>query len=291
VAGEAGRAANRWQTKLKPSKERVYKKVGDVELKLHIFEPKGHKPSDRRPAVVFFFGGGWTSGDPRQFYPQCNYLASRGMVAMSAEYRVRSRNNTTPLECVKDAKSAIRWVRAHADELGVDPNRIAAGGGSAGGHIAACTGTIEGLDEEGEKTSVSSKPDAMVLFNPVLVLDSVEGKLEFNERRREQFRRRGVDNPRTISPAHHVKSGLPPTIVFHGTGDRTVPYRTAEIYSELAKAEGNRCELVSTEGAGHGFFNYGRNGNRAYVSTLRAADRFLASLGWLEGEPTLEEKP
>ena len=82
-----------------PDKSPVYKTVGKAELKLHIFEPKGHKPSDKRPAIVFFFGGGWSSGSPSQFYPHCKYLASRGMVAMSAEYRVKSRNKTTEAEC------------------------------------------------------------------------------------------------------------------------------------------------------------------------------------------------
>ncbi|MBT6399335.1 MAG: carboxylesterase family protein, partial [Verrucomicrobia bacterium] len=82
-----------------PDEQKTYKKVGKVELQLHIFNPKGHKASDQRPAIVFFFGGGWSGGTPSQFYPQCEYLAKRGMVAISAEYRVKSRNGTSPLEC------------------------------------------------------------------------------------------------------------------------------------------------------------------------------------------------
>ena len=117
-----------------PDEQKTYKKVGKVELQLHIFNPKGHKASDQRPAIVFFFGGGWSGGTPSQFYPQCEYLAKRGMVAISAEYRVKSRNGTSPLECVKDGNSAVRWVRSHAEELGIDPSKLAAGGGSAGGH-------------------------------------------------------------------------------------------------------------------------------------------------------------
>ncbi|MDB4796380.1 alpha/beta hydrolase fold domain-containing protein, partial [Akkermansiaceae bacterium] len=113
--------------------------MGDVELKLHVFNPEGHKASDSRPAIVFFFGGGWNGGSPKQFYPHSEHLASLGMVAISAEYRVKSRNKTTPMECVKDGNSAIRWVRSHAKELGINPDMIAAGGGSAGGHVAAAT--------------------------------------------------------------------------------------------------------------------------------------------------------
>lgn len=130
-------------------RKEIYKTVGEVKLPIYIFAPPDHKPTDRRPAIIFFFGGGWTSGTPRQFEPQCRYLASRGMVAMTADYRVFSRHGTLAVKCVEDAKSAIRWVRANASRLGVDPKRIAAGGGSAGGHIAACAGGHQGFRRAG----------------------------------------------------------------------------------------------------------------------------------------------
>ena len=124
-------------------RETVYKSAGGADLKLHIFEPS-ERPSDKPlPAIVFFFGGGWTGGTPSQFFQHSRYLASRGMVAVSAEYRVKNRHGTTPAECVADGKSAVRWLRSHAAELGIDPARIAAGGGSAGGHVALCTAVIE----------------------------------------------------------------------------------------------------------------------------------------------------
>ena len=94
-----------------PHKE-LYKTVDGHDLYIHCFFPAGHDPkTDRKPAMVFFFGGGWVGGSPKQFYPQCEYLADRGMVAMAAEYRVKSRHNTTPFECVMDGKSALRWIR------------------------------------------------------------------------------------------------------------------------------------------------------------------------------------
>ena len=135
---------------------------------LIVHYPPGWKDSDKRPAIVFFFGGGWTSGKLEQFEPQASHLARRGMVAARADYRVKSRHGVTPKECVEDAKSAVRWMRANAAKLGVDPDRIVAAGGSAGGHIAACTAFSPGLDAEGEDANVSSKPNALVLFNPVL---------------------------------------------------------------------------------------------------------------------------
>ena len=127
-----------------------YKTVGDTELFLYLFTPEDHKATDKRPAVVFFFGGGWNGGTPSQFVPHCRHLSSRGMVAVVADYRVKSRQGTTPRECVKDGKSAVRWLRTQAGKLGSDPHRLAAGGGSAGGHVAAATGNVIGLEEQGE---------------------------------------------------------------------------------------------------------------------------------------------
>ncbi len=272
---------------VQPTRTIIYKTVGETKLQIFVFEPAGHKASDHRPAIVFFFGGGWTSGTPGQFYPHAAYLASRGMVAFCADYRVKSRQGVTPFECVADAKSAVRYVRAHAGELGVDPKRIAAGGGSAGGHIAACTGTVPGLDDTSEDAKVSSAPDAMVLFNPVLTLDP------------ELFRKRGIDeefirrlqgrfgdkDPRDISPYNHVRAGQPPTIIFHGEADTTVPIASIRVYVEAAKKAGNRCELAAYAGKAHGFFNYGRGDE--YYDTLRKADEFLASVGFLEGPATV----
>ncbi len=261
----------------------VYKTVGDVKLSLWIFEPKDHKPEDKRPAVVFFFGGGWTGGTPTQFHEQCKHLASRGMVAVTADYRVASRQQVKAVSCVADAKSAVRYLRANAARLGIDPTRIAAGGGSAGGHIAACTGVVKGLDESSEDGQVSSVPNAMILFNPALVLAAVPGKFEPNAKLEGLRERVGAD-PQTISPYHHVAKNQPPTLVLHGQADTTVPYATAELFASAMKEAGNRCELVGYEGQPHGFFNFGRGDNAHYQKTLQAADDFLVSLGWLKAK-------
>ena len=253
---------------------KVYKTVGEARLRLHIFSPTDLRQGDRRAAIVFFFGGGWVGGNPRQFFPHCQYFSSRGMVAISAEYRVRSRHGTTPFECVTDAKSAVRWVRAHAAELGIDPRRIAAGGGSAGGHIAACAGLVPGLEEQGEDTAVSSVPNALVLFNPPTDVSRWEERI--GKRWRE------------ISPAHHVHEDAPPAIIFHGTADTTVPIEDVRQFCEKMRAADNRCELMEFENRPHAFFNYGKS-KEDYAETVRQADRFLASLGFLQGDPTLAD--
>jgi acetyl esterase/lipase len=123
----------------------IYKNIGGTELRLHVFNPPNHTSSMRQPAILFFFSGGWTTGSIEQFLPQSKHFTERGMVAMVADYRVFGRYKTSPFEAMADAKSAIRWVRSRASDLGIDPDRIAAGGGSAGGHLALSAAVFEVL--------------------------------------------------------------------------------------------------------------------------------------------------
>ena len=240
---------------------RVYSKTPQGELSLCIYSPAvSTKPS---PAVVFFFGGGWRNGSINQFKPHSVHLASRGMVSIVADYRVNSRQKTTPYESVEDAMAAMVWVRKHAMELNIDPQRIAAGGGSAGGHLAAATATLAG--------SETVRPNALLLFNPVLdVTETGVGSGLF-----------GPD-PNKGSPMQHVSKGMPPTLIQHGTADTTVKIEQAERFCRLMTTAGNRCKLIPYEAATHGFFNYKENtDNKHFKLTLQAADDFLVSLGWL----------
>ena len=271
----AVQAQPKYPPQMEGAKTEVYKTIEGVKLNLYIFEPEGHKASDKRAAIVFFFGGGWKNGSPTQFENHSRYLASRGMVAISADYRVSSRHKVKVPDCIRDAKSAIRYVRQNAARLGIDPNRIAAGGGSAGGHLAGAAGVIRNLDEPGEDMSVSSRPNAMVMFNPALVIpELIRDEME------------GVDH-KSVSPIEHVTKGAPPAIIFHGKADTTVPYVTAEAFTNKMTAAGNRCDLVGFEGQTHGFFNYGRGGNKYYLETLHKTDEFLVSIGFLKGGATL----
>jgi acetyl esterase len=280
----------------------VYKTVGDRELCLWQIGPtSGEIKSDAKsPAIVFFFGGGWTSGSPEQFLPQAQHLATRGIVAIVADYRVASRDGVKAVSCVEDAKSAIRWVRANASMLGVDPNRICAAGGSAGGHIACCTALIEGFDAEAEDKSVSSVPNALALFNPAVVLAPIDG-LPLDDASKKKAdgieARLGVEPPK-LSPAHHVRKDLPPCVIFHGEADTTVRIQTVEKFTSLMKESGNRCELHRFPNAPHGFFNLAgdnskqgnakkakANGNNQrrdwHEKSLTQLDEFLVSLEWL----------
>jgi len=260
-----------------PDRRIVYKTIGTTKLEMHLFVP-GKNIS--RSAIVFFFGGGWTGGTPSQFYPQCKYFASNGILAISAEYRIMGKHNTTPFESIKDAKSAIRWIRAHASELVISPDKIVASGGSAGGHIAACTALIQGMDEEGEDLKVSSVPNSLVLFNPVIdTTDKGYGSDKLKGKETE------------ISPVHHVVKGLPPTLIFHGTADNTVPFENVERFKRLMDEAGNTCELMPFEGKCHGFFNHRRAGNADFEKTMEMACGFLVRTGLMDRKnPIPDEK-
>ncbi|MDF7807738.1 alpha/beta hydrolase [Pontiellaceae bacterium B12219] len=260
---------------MEPDRNVVYKQVEGVQLKMQVFEPKGFQPTDKRPAIVFFFGGGWNSGSPKQFYQQASAFSDLGLVAFSADYRVKSRNKTTPFECVKDAKSAVRWIREHAAELGVDPNRIIAAGGSAGGHIAGATGVLDGYEEEGENLEISSRPNLMILYNPVLdTTDKGYGAKNFKPEQQTD-----------LSLCHHVKPGIVPTLIFHGTNDTTVPFENAERFALLMQEAGNECVLVPFEGKNHGFFNGSffrpKSGDEAFNATMEHCSGFLSAPGYL----------
>lgn len=252
----------------------VYKKIGDHSLRLYIYKPSDWEPTDRRPAIVFFHGGGWVTGRPGQFAWQSHYLATRGMVAICAEYRLIPKDNSTPpTVCCEDAKSVMRYVRAHATELGVDPNRIAAAGGSAGGQLAAFTALVPGLNDPADDLKVSCKPDALVLFNPV-----------FNNGPGNYGYKRVGNRYKEYSPAQNITSNAPPTIVFFGTKDQLVSVATAKAFQTGMERCGVRCETFFYKGQKHGFFN-----KEPYRTiTLTQTDKFLASLGWIEGSPTLK---
>jgi acetyl esterase len=260
-------------------KTEIYKTAGKTNLSMKLYYPTVRDKGKPIPAIAFFFGGGWVGGNIEQFIPQAGYFASRGIIAILVDYRVKNRNQTTPFEAVSDAKSAIRYLRQNAKRLGIDSNRIAAAGGSAGGHLAAAIGNIVGLEQKGEDLSVSSKPNALLLFNPVFDngpdgygLEACGGEARYRE----------------ISPIHNIRKGAPPTIVFLGTKDRLIPVATAERYKKLMEEAGSRCDLHLYEGQDHGFFNFGRKEGK-FLQTLYQADLFLADLGFLKGKPTFNK--
>jgi acetyl esterase/lipase len=250
-----------------PSRKLTYKTVDSRELQLHVFEPEGHRVTDQRACFLIIHGGGWSQGQPRGFYPYAIYFAKQGMVGVSLEYRLLRKGAETVADCAKDARSAIRWLRMHATELGIDPNKIVVSGASAGGHLAAGTALFDGVDEADEDVRISSVPNAVVLYYAVLSTSNTYGRKWCGEKWEH------------LSPLHRVKSGLPPTIIFHGSADMAAPFADARAFCEAMRKAGNRCELVAHEGGKHGYFLASQ---ALFDEVLQKTAVFLRSLGFLE---------
>ncbi|MCB1228222.1 MAG: alpha/beta hydrolase, partial [Verrucomicrobiales bacterium] len=154
-----------------PSQVLVYKHVAGRDLELHVFAPKGAQPGKKakRACFVAIHGGGWQGGEPQRFYPFAECFASQGMLGISVQYRlVKKGEPTTVFNCVEDIRSAMRYIKAHAEELGIDPEKIVVCGGSAGGHLAAATALFDDVNDPQDDLSIDPTPTAMVLLFPVI---------------------------------------------------------------------------------------------------------------------------
>ncbi len=279
-----------------PGVERTYFTTAEgLALKLFQFSPV-ELATGPRPAVVWIHGGGWTGGGLDGFMPHARYVASRGAVGFNIEYRLLKPDGPFIGDCIADCKSAIRYIRVHAKELGVDPAKIAVAGDSAGGHLAAALGTLNGFDNPGDDLSVSARPDAMLLFNPVLNLTEQNwirsanaGVALADKKSPLPTSEKEVAVARSLSPGLHVLPGQPPTLLMHGADDKVVPAAQSQRFAEAMKLAGNRCELTLLPNTGHAFaVAYYKSPESVVVDALRTSDRFLTSLGWFTGEPTLE---
>ena len=256
---------------IKPEKV-LYKSTKQGDLNLYFYRPLDFEKYKTYNCIIFFHGGGWNSGDYKQFERQSMYFASRGMIAISAEYRIKSKHGTTPIQAMEDAKSAIRFLRLNAKSFFINPNRIAAAGGSAGGHLAAVTANIDLFDNVNEDLGISSKPNLLVLYNPVIDFGS-----------RKWF---WIDNPSDASPVHNISKGSPPTIILTGTKDKIVPVETIMNYKKIMESVGSRCDVILYDGAEHAFFNRGED----FIDTVLKSDIFLKSNWYLEGNPTVKKQ-
>jgi acetyl esterase len=253
---------------LKPSRVLVYKKIAERELQLHVFEPAGFKAGDKRACYLIIHGGGWTGGAPPRMYPFAAHYAKLGLVGISMSYRLHSaKTGVSVFDCVKDARSAVRYIRSHAAELGIDPQKIIVSGGSAGGHLAVSTALFDKVNEDSDDLTISANPTALVLLFPVIDTSKEGyGQAKIGEHWQE------------LSPVHHVRAGLPPTLTFHGTGDTVTPFAGAKTFHEAMLKAGNRSELDINEGGVHGYL---MRDKALFDDTMKKTDAFLKSLGLL----------
>lgn len=230
---------------LQPDRTLVYKTVGKRELLLHIFHPPGFTQDQQYPCFAFVHGGGWVNGTPRIAYPFAHAMAKLGWVGISIEYRLIQNPDypeITVADCVRDGRSAMRYLRGHADELSINPQGIVLGGSSAGGHVAAGAALFPDINEADDDISISPKPNALVLINPVIDTSPQGYGCE-----------KIGDSWQDLSPLHNVAPNVPPCILFHGTADATTPFAGAEAFHRAMLASGNICQLHPHEGGGHGY--------------------------------------
>lgn len=256
----------------------VFKKVGDVELRLHVVKPKDWKSSDKRACWVTFFGGGWTSGTPARSITYAKWAAKYGLVGVAPDYRTRNRFNTQPEDCVADGRAAVRWVQDHAAELGIDPAKIVVQGSSAGGHVAAWTAIQDPVTPESTSDPVPNPaPMGLILLWPVTDsgTNGYGGPKRFNN-----------DEARAnnLSVTGRMPAKMPPTLVFHGTADKTVKFENSQAFTDKMKANGNLCELVAFPDAPH-TPNSSKEGERGKVVKAKIEEenlKFLEKLGLVE---------
>ena len=247
-----------------------YKTVGDRTLRIDWTRPADWKATDHRAAVAFIHGGGWVGGKPGQFSEHSKELANLGVVCFRIEYRLLDRKSSDPPDtCCEDVSDALRYIRGHAESFGIDPNRIAAGGGSAGGHLAAYLGMMDDQVVDG----VSRKPNLLCLFNPVY--DNGPGEWGTG-RVGDQFQK--------YSPAHNISSDDPAAIVFLGTKDKLIPVSTAERFREAMQKAGLDSELHLYADQPHGFFNASKANGKYYRLTVDKMLAFLKKHGWIESD-------
>jgi len=258
----------------------IFKKVGDVELRLHVVKPKAWKASDKRACWVTFFGGGWTSGTPAKSINYAKWAAKYGLVGVAPDYRTRRRFDAKPEDCVADGRAAVRWIQDHAAELGVDPSKIVVQGSSAGGHVAAWTAIQDPVTPETASDPVPNPaPMGLILLWPVTDTgtNGYGGPKRF-----------GNDEARAnnLSVTGRMPAKMPPTLVFHGTGDKTVKFENSQAFTDKMKANGNLCELVVFLDAPHSpqSSKEGEKGKLVRAKIEEESLKFLEKLGLVSPE-------
>ena len=254
---------------LEPDEKVAYKtvKMSDGKLRplhLHIFHPPDAPRNGRLPVMLAIHGGGWTGGNAQGFYPLAQHFSRQGMLGVSLEYRLRRANGPTVFDCVRDARSAVRYLRRHADALKIDPDRIVAMGGSAGGHLALSTALFNEVNDPQDDTTVSPTPNALLLWYPVIDTSAKGyGQNKIGDRWKE------------LSPVDRVRAKMPPTLIFHGTGDAVTPYPGAKKFFDASQQLGNQIQLITHPGGRHGYIIFAPQEFRTAIEEM---ERFLQPL-------------
>ncbi|MDI1319001.1 MAG: alpha/beta hydrolase [bacterium] len=223
----------------------VYRDGQPEPRRLFVVKPAGWKAGDHRAALLFFFGGGWTTGTPASSIGWARMAAELGLVGIAPDYRTKGRNDTSPLAAVADCRAALHWVQEHAADLGLDPARIAVGGNSAGGHVALWTAITHAPPGSDPAESPRLKPAVLILYSTVSDTSLETGYTP----------QRFGEHTTALSPIHQLDAKMPPVLAFHGDADALVPLRMAVALRDKLVATGNSSDLHIVPGGGHNFGN------------------------------------
>lgn len=255
----------------------TYKQVDGHALKLHLFFPDGSAPKQEKPAIVFFHGGGWQRGHTYSHFPHAQHLKDRGMISVVAEYRLKDTHGNQPIDCLKDAKSAMRYVRSHAKELSIQADKIAAAGASAGGQLAFMCTKNDGINDSNDDLRISSAPNALWLHIPVLNTGP------------EGFSHNWVKKYwQTFSPHHNINEETPATLINIGDKDPVTPLPIAQKFVAAMHAAKRSCQLRIYPGGAHNVLQRNKF-PRNFYDALIAGDDFLHQQGFL-AEPLSREQ-
>lgn len=257
----------------------VYKVIDEQKLMVDMFYPAGQQDTNQRTAIALFHGGGWAFGSPDEFHGACRRYARRGYVTFSFQYRLSINSDGTypnpdisPIEAVKDARSAIRWLRKHADSLHIDPNKIVVGGQSVGGQLALSATLIDSINEDSDDLTISPKPNALLLFSSNVNTLEPWAEMLLGERSQQIW---------SISPYHHLRRNMPPAIAFHGREDNQVLPYIVHFFAARMNELGNYYDLHWYPDRKH----YLGEGNEKYSrlfdeEILELTDAFLEKFGF-----------
>jgi len=259
----------------------TYKIVDGHELQVNVFYSDNTKRNTNNPAIAFFHGGGWVFGDPSEFYGACKRYAKLGFTTFSFQYRLSiNEDGTYPhpditlTECVKDARSAIRWIRENAATLKIDPDKIVVSGQSAGGQLALGTALFDTINENTDNMAISPTPNALLLYSSAY--SALEPWIDM-------IMKENWEEIRLISPYHNLREELPPIIAFHGKDDCVVLHYSVLRFEKKMHELKNPFELITLEGIGH----YLGEGNEEYSrlfddKVLERTDEFLLKYGFMQ---------
>ena len=225
-----------------PHEEDVTYLEGDRKEKADLYLPMNVPEGQRAPALIVIHGGGFNDGDKRKYRELnfCTNAAKRGYLAMSINYKLRkSQGQVTWPQNIQDAKEAVRWLKLNADRLKIDPERIGAMGGSAGGNVAAMltlTRPEDGFDDAGSRTNTPAQIVCGIDFYGAVDLMTYHDMKMFAKTREEapELYRKG-------SPTSYVRKNAPPLLMIHGTGDETVKVEQSQVLRSKLEAAGNPC--------------------------------------------------